>query len=1098
MNEKNLVNDPVRKNLKKKARSNKTKIVILPSKRKKIIKLNTGSKNSKKNIPSKKNLRKKTFNKPTEQKVPLTFIIHFWTNIKKYLSNQTVCQYLKIFGINCEKLKNPVLDCFNVESKKMVKLFIKYPTVSMQLYRYTVTGVSKIDFLKKFSQEQIKYITSLDTNDSKLIACAGSGKTRSIIGRIKFMVEHGLANKEEIFAITFSKHAAMDFHQKIKELFPDFVEFCQLKNFSTIDSLAKSILCKIKSHKSDNVEILSIAFRNYLRDIPSTDIETIKHIKNIKYLFIDEAQDLNEVQYDAAILLKKIFGTKISLIGDPCQNIFQFRRSSSKYLTNFPAKFFELTLNFRSTQEIINFSESIKPIQTSKSISATNRTGPKVTLMTKSASDIHKLILQFIKLYGKKKDISNVAIICPTRGIGAYDGIGLSVLFNFFKINNIPFNQLYDESGMNDERKKNIGKVPGHINLITYHGTKGLEFDVVFVMDFYYFLFNIKPTEDEHKINQYLLYVATSRAVSMMFICTYTNMHGGYMNHWITKVAPQYYFSELPARIPQLSFRNQDNGPCINGITELISEMPDDKLDLVHDMLKIAEDDALFTRRIYRDFTSIDRGKDETLFGIFCEELFYLQHHLVRNIPPRNFSLVQMIIESKFIIIDNDSDYKFLKTYITTNKLTWEKYDTMRNSLPERVVKLVEKYFNRYGELNDYVICTNEFVKIIEINIDDIKKTYKRYLDPVQYNHDYKKILVDFFYLIVVQYAYDNNHYYYISNHGNDKQFLLQNGCDLFEEINKYVTHNYLACQLDIKVNVYYPNLMLCGEIDFIEKYKYTGTFTENIVDIKCVKEISIRYYIQLILYNFCYYYKKNQQEKLFLNKFKIVNLLTGLEHQLIIKISPTNMFNLLIILADIGNLNFNNLNLVYDLESNGAIETIGPFDYKPIISRTQIYKVKNKFYGKKYPEIIEIAIKDYDTGMVLLNTLVKPKNSIPPWIQKLTGIKPSMLIDKPSIESIKLVLDKKMKNFINCKMMAHNGNCFDNRLMLCDKLTDPLKISFLDTLSIIPIHMPHKLESKSLGNIYKNLFKKSFDAHRAMADVDALIKIMRFLKIEF
>ena len=65
---------------------------------------------------------------------------------------------------------------------------------------------------------------------------------------------------------------------------------------------------------------------------------------------------------------------------------------------------------------------------------------------------------------------------------------------------------------MNDERKKDVSRIPGHINLLTYHGTKGLEFDVVFVMDFYYALFNIKPTEEEHKINQYLLYVATSRA----------------------------------------------------------------------------------------------------------------------------------------------------------------------------------------------------------------------------------------------------------------------------------------------------------------------------------------------------------------------------------------------------------------------------------------------------------------------------------------------------------------------------------------------------------------------------------------------------------
>ncbi|XWV24660.1 putative ATP-dependent DNA helicase [Tupanvirus deep ocean] len=1078
--------------LKKNPKQSKTKII--KPKRKGVIKLLGGSKRSTKK-PSYiiKDEDVAFFN-------PIKFCTFFWSNIKKFLPNPTIICYLKIFGIDVLKLENEVSDEFNIESKKMIKAFLKYPTVSHQLYKYIKTKNSKIDFLEKFSDEQFKYITSLDTSDTKLLACAGSGKTRSIIGRIKFMVEHGLAEKDDIYAITFSKHAATDFHRKIKELFPNYAEFCQLKNFSTIDSLAKSILCRIKSHKSENVEILSIAFRNYLKDMPDSDIEVISAIKNVKHLFIDEAQDLNEVQYDAAMLLKQKFGTQIHLIGDPNQNIFQFRRSSSTYLINFPSRIFELTKNFRSTQEIINFSECIKPIETTKSVSATGKTGHRVTIITKPAAYIHKLILQFINLYSKEKDISNIAIICPTRGIGVYDSVGLSVFFNFLKINNIPFNQLYDESGTNDERKRDVGRIPGHVNLITYHGTKGLEFDVVFVMDFYQFLFNIKPTEEEHKIVQYLLYVASSRAISLMFICTYTNMHSGYLNHWITKVPPEYYFSDSPLKIPHLSFRDKDKGSVINGITELIGEMPDEKLDMVHDALNIKEDEVLFTRRIYKDFTHIDRGKDETLFGIFCEELFYLQHHLIRDMPPRKFSLIQIIIDSKFVVVDNDSDYKILKTYIVTNKLTWERFDAMRNNMPERICRLIEKYFTRDKELNDFVVCTNEFVKIIEMNTDDIKKTYEKYLDPSEYSWDYKNILLDFFYLIVVQYAYDINHYYYICNHGAEKHDLLYNGYELYDEINKYVSNNYLKCNLDIKVNVCYPKLMLLGEIDFIEKYHDIGT--ENIVEIKCAKEISIRYYIQLLLYNFCYYNQRGETDKLFSNKFKIVNLLTGLEHRIILNISPTNMFNLLIILAEIGNLTFNNLNLVYDLETNNTIENIGPLDFKPVqrSSRSHIYNKNGKYFIKIYPEITEIAIKDYETGMVLLDTLVKPNNPILPAVQEITGITPSMLLNKPRIESIRLVLDKKMKNFLNCKLMAHNGNRFDNEIILFDKLVDPNKVSFLDTLSIIPIHLPQniKLDSKSLGKIYYKLFGKNFNAHRAMSDVDALIKIMKHLKIEF
>lgn len=1048
----------------------------------------------KKHIKRTKRKHKSSKIKKLKSIKPYDLVQMFLLNIDTYIRDNTIRKYFAILGLDPIKLVHETSDEYKIEIKKTAKAFITYPNIVHEIFLYLITKQSKLNFLNKFSIEQIRYITNLELIDTKLHATAGSGKTRSLLGRIKFIVEHGLAKKEEVFAITFSKHAATDFRNKIKELFPDFPNFCELKNLSTIDSLAKSILCKVKSHKSENVEILSIALRNYLKEMPDSEIETIRAIKNVKHLFIDEAQDLNQVQYDIALLFKEKFGTVVELIGDANQNIYQFRRSSSTYLLNFPAKTYELTLNFRSSQEIINFCEGLKPVPSSRSVSGTGRVGEKVVVMTKPAQDIHKMLLYFIKLYGKEKDLSGIAVICPTRGIGAYDSVGLSVIFNLFKINNIPFKQLYNESGFNDEAKRDVEPEPGHINLLTYHGTKGLEFDVVFVMDFYQFLFNIKPTEEEHKIAQYLLYVATSRAISLLFICTYTNTHGGYLNHWITKIRPEFYYSELPPKIPHLSFRDIDRGPMINGITEILIEMSDEQLDMIDNMLVITEDEKIFTRRIYPDYTHIDRGKDETLFGIFCEELFYLQYFLAREKNPKKMALIQIIIDSRFIIVNDDSDFRALKPYIGPNKLCWAEFDLKRNSLPDRICLLIDKYFNREIDLNDCIVCTSEFIKIVDENISDIKKTYDRYLNPISYDYNFKKILIDFFYLVVVEYAYDIKHYYYICNHGKDKEDLLYNGATLFDEINKYASLNYLACDLILKTNVSYDKMMLCGEIDFIEKYPHGQT----IVEIKCVKEISIRYYIQLLVYNFCYYYQKKEYDKLFGNKFKIVNLLTGLEHYLLIDITPANMFNLLIIMAETGNLTFDNLNLIYDLETNDGIKTIGPLNYKPTLPRSLFIKNGTRYEGKIFPEIIEIAIKDYDTGMVLLDTLVKAEKPIPKAIQQLTHIKPSMLIGKPHIDSVRGVLRNKMKRFTNCKMISHNGYRFDNGIILYDKLIDPQKVSFLDTLSIIPIHLPGdiKLESKSLGNIYRTIFKKDFNAHRAMNDVDALIKIMRHLKV--
>ena len=102
---------------------------------------------------------------------------------------------------------------------------------------------------------------------------------------------------------------------------------------------------------------LMVLFANFLKTKKSDDF-----INNIEYIFFDEYQDVNPIQN--YILSRFKDNTNIMVVGDDAQSIYKFRGSNIKYIWNFekdyiPNKTYYLESNYRSTQQIVNFSQAI-------------------------------------------------------------------------------------------------------------------------------------------------------------------------------------------------------------------------------------------------------------------------------------------------------------------------------------------------------------------------------------------------------------------------------------------------------------------------------------------------------------------------------------------------------------------------------------------------------------------------------------------------------------------------------------------------------------------------------------------------------------------
>ncbi len=136
--------------------------------------------------------------------------------------------------------------------------------------------------------------------------------------------------------------------------FGDAGLFSDERLIMTIDSFCYQLIHKIElDRESCDVNVLSAKFLDMIQK-PEKEQKVASYLKRskfrkIKCLFVDEAQDLNQIQYDIILYLQKVINCSLHFIGDPNQNIYQFNGSFEKFMLNHPGKRFKLTKNFRSS-----------------------------------------------------------------------------------------------------------------------------------------------------------------------------------------------------------------------------------------------------------------------------------------------------------------------------------------------------------------------------------------------------------------------------------------------------------------------------------------------------------------------------------------------------------------------------------------------------------------------------------------------------------------------------------------------------------------------------------------------------------------------------
>jgi len=373
-----------------------------------------------------------------------------------------------------------------------------------------------------------------------LLAGAGSGKTRVIVERIKYLIQTGI-NPKEILAITFTRKAALEMKARVNNEAVHIHTFHQLcfvkikaytqKDIKLIDEdqidFTKKEILEVSRYKNSFYKSKKpVFYERYQQKLLKENmldfddlliiyysyLTSHKEQSHYSYIFVDEFQDTNLLQY---MLLKALVKKKTSIcaVGDPDQSIYQFRGANrliiDKYIKEFHATLYTLKMNYRSNQTIIKHANRL--------IERNNRKHEKELIPvnleetnvyhTIFPDDIHeaKTVIRLI-YYFKKNHIKEHQIAVLYRNhLRAY-----------------ALKMCLKEEGVIYQIDQEDSQFVAGVQLMTMHKAKGLEFDVVIIMGLEQGLIPSKMDNRQLMCDEErrLMFVAITRARHFLFMTT--------------------------------------------------------------------------------------------------------------------------------------------------------------------------------------------------------------------------------------------------------------------------------------------------------------------------------------------------------------------------------------------------------------------------------------------------------------------------------------------------------------------------------------------------------------------------------------------------
>jgi hypothetical protein len=412
------------------------------------------------------------------------------------------------------------------------------------------------------NEEQYKIVTADPYEHQRILASAGSGKTTTITARIAWLLTNAGVSADQIVLLSFSRNSAREMLHRVRNLVGPARIWA-----GTFHALANTILKEMNgdSHQTAMlfVDELPVRWMQWMRTFKGR-----QWVSRIRYIVVDEFQDINAIQWRLLETMHHI-NARMIVVGDDAQNIYTWRGSSAGFLLEFHRYIrgvadYQLRQNYRSTEAIVAVANrvmrGIPTLPWKEHMVAHKKGGVKPdVLFFWRPSDEYTWLAKTIHQIREASPDATVAVL--SRNNKELYRAEEYLLQNAVETRFLVFERT--DSITHDDKPRQ-----GIVDLATFHGSKGLEWDYVFVLSLNDDILPSRKTPKEIIGERRLFYVAVTRARGRMFLTYHGNERS--LSRFVREIGYQFLTFHGLAKYALSDFEQGTRDPSLQSLLDLL------------------------------------------------------------------------------------------------------------------------------------------------------------------------------------------------------------------------------------------------------------------------------------------------------------------------------------------------------------------------------------------------------------------------------------------------------------------------------------------------------------------------------------------------